>query len=123
MKPTPTPPARPRRRQVLSNQEEGTISGSSSVGTSKNKVENPPVDLSIPHESVPDQPGLVKVSLGMTESLGNYEFLRLDVAVSLPSGTSDEEIKATAERCGALAAEFIEDERKKALGTDGITSK
>lgn len=119
----PTPPARARRRQVLSNAEEGTISGSSSVGTSKNKVENPPVDLSIPPEQVPDQPGLVRVGLGMTESLGNYEFLRVDVSVSLPSGTSDAEVKATAARCGALAAEFIEDERRKALGTDGITSK
>lgn len=123
MKPTPPAPARPRRRQVLSNQEEGTISGSSSVGTSKNKVENQPVDLSIPHESVPDQPGLVRVGLGMTESLGNYEFLRVDVSVSLPCGTSDSEVRGAAERAGALAAEFIEDERRKALGTDGITSK
>lgn len=116
-------PARPRRRQVLSNQQEGTATASHSIGTKQNNVESPPVNLSTPAESVPDQPGLVRVGLGMTENLGNFESLRLDVSISLPCGTSDAEIKAAAERCGALAAEFIDEERKKALGSEGITSK
>jgi hypothetical protein len=113
-----------RRRTIAHNQEEGTVNVSSSVGTSKNKVESKPTSLSIPSlRPIPQDPAYVSVGLGMTEALPTpYEFLRMDVRVTLPCGCSDKEIRETASHCGMLAAEFINDERNKALGTEGFTA-
>lgn len=121
MKETASTPVRARRRQV-SNETEGIVSASHSVGKSSDKHEGKPSSFSIPVEKVPADPAYVSVGLGLTENLGNYESLRLDVRVTLPCGTSDAEIKAAAAHAGVLAAGFIEDERQKALGDEGITA-
>ncbi len=120
MNDAPTP-ARPRRRN-LSNNQEGTVSVTNSIGKSSDKSEGKPITFSTPAGDVPADPAYVSVGLGLTQNLGNYESLRLDVRVSLPCGTSDSEIKAAAARAGDLATEFIEEERQKALGEEGITS-
>lgn len=75
-----------------------------------------------PVDGLPPDPGYVRVGAGITENLGNFESLRIDVSVSLPCGTSDDEIRAAKTRAANYVVEFIEEERQKALGTEGITS-
>lgn len=114
-------PIRPRRRTVAATTE-GAVHASHSVGTSKSAAEGKPTSFSIPAEATPADPAYVSVGVGMTENLGNYESLRLDVRVTLPCGTSDAEVRAASARASSLATEFIEEERKKAFGSEGITA-
>lgn len=80
-------------------------------------------NLSVPTDGLPEHPAYVKIGLGMTINLENYESLRVDAHVSLPCGISDAEIIAAKARVASLALSFIEEERDKALGQDGITSR
>ncbi len=91
--PDPAAPARPRRRHNVSTQKEGVITTASSIGPKGSPQKT--TDLQTDAEEVPATHGEVSVGLGLTESLGQYEFLRVDVRVTLPCGTSDDEVKAT----------------------------
>ena len=63
-----------------------------------------------------EEPVMVEAKLGMTVSLGNYEFLRVDAGVTLPC--TEETISATQSKAFSLAgAELFKrvEEAKKTL--------
>lgn len=113
---------RPRKRIVLT-EEEGTITtlterkNKADTLSSKSKVRK------IPTTKLPVDPAYVSIGAGLTENLGNFESLRIDVRVSLPCGVSDAEVKETAKRASDLVQEFIEQERRNALGDEGATDR
>lgn len=54
------------------------------------------------------EPAFVRVQHGMTISLGNYEFVRVDVALTVPCYTED--IDVTVHRVGEDVSAYLEDE-------------
>lgn len=114
-------PPRPRRRAV-SHSAEGSIVSGASVQRAGQQEPMHETSHAIPVDTpLPPDPAYVSVGAGITENLGNYESLRLDARVTLPCGTSDAEIAAAKERASAFVVQFIEEERQRAHGTEGVT--
>jgi hypothetical protein len=66
-----------------------TPDGSKVVNTVKD--EHYPVGL----ESVPPNPARIRYAAGLTRSLGQFEFARIDVSLEMPCAPTDEGIEAT----------------------------
>jgi hypothetical protein len=69
------------------------------------------------------EPAFIRVALGKTISLGagTYEFLRIDVAVTLPCLPS--ELHETYEEAAEFAAEKLIDEEQQWLGSKPLPNK
>jgi hypothetical protein len=116
-------PSQPvRRRSVVATTTEGKVNASSQTKHAKEIIRETNESKSIAMDGLPPDPAYVRVGAGVTENLGNFESLRIDVSVTLPCGTSDAEIRAAKTRAADFVVEFIEDERQKALGTEGVTA-
>ncbi len=76
------------------------------------KDESKPVPLEVRKFEV--EPAYVRVSAGMTKNLGNYESLRVDVAISMPCYT--EEIEKVIPKVADMVAAHLEDELKNYEG-------
>lgn len=65
------------------------------------------------------EPAYVTVKAGMTRSLGvgTYEFLRVDVGVSIPC--YKEQIGEQGKEAADMVADFLDDEMNSYLGEDG----
>lgn len=68
------------------------------------------------HQFVTD-PARVRISVGVTKSLGDYEFLRVDVSVEIPCYV--EEIDAAYEYAARTASERLEEEVVSYMSDDG----
>lgn len=60
-------------------------------------------------------PAYVSVNGGLTKNMGDYNSVKIGVSVSLPSGTSDEELRETYQRASALVDEFMDGEYRAAI--------
>lgn len=60
--------------------------------------------------------GSVGLGLGLTVNLGNMEFARVDVKVTLPCSSSDASIRATKKKCEDYVRLFISEEYQAATG-------
>lgn len=76
------------------------------------KDESKPVALEV--RKFETEPAYVRVSAGMTKNLGNYESLRVDIAISMPC--YEEEIDAVMPKVADKVAAFLEDELKNYQG-------
>ena len=59
------------------------------------------------HQFITD-PAFVRAAVGVTKNMGNYEFLRVDVAVTLPC--YQENVNETYKVAAELAGEFLDEE-------------
>ena len=73
-------------------------------------------NLQTDEEPIEGLDGSVGLGLGMTVNLGNMEFARVDVRVTLPCGTDDKSIRATKVRCEDYVREFLAEEFRAATG-------
>jgi hypothetical protein len=117
---TPPPPNNPPpcRRRIVAGK-----SGSITVSVEKNTVPHHQTSFALPPTEVPVPWGEVRLGLGITQNLGNFESLRIDAAVVVPCGTTTEEYDAAKARASELAQRYVEEERAAALGTEGVTSR
>lgn len=60
------------------------------------------------------EPAYVRVSAGVTKNLGNYESLRVDVAINVPCYI--EEIEAVQKRVAVMVSEMLTSEVEEYLG-------
>ncbi|MEG1121196.1 MAG: hypothetical protein RSE62_03235 [Citrobacter sp.] len=63
-----------------------------------------------------EEPAFIKVSAGKTISLTNFEFLRLDVAITLPCRATNEDVQATYETASNFVAEKLAEEEISWMG-------
>jgi hypothetical protein len=112
---------RPRKR-ILLNEQEGRVTATSEKKVGGESLGATQKTMPLKVKKLPADPAYVSIGAGLTENLGNFESLRIDVRVSLPCGESTKAVKSAAKRASTLVQEFIESERKAALGTEGVTS-
>jgi hypothetical protein len=62
------------------------------------------------------EPAYVRVSAGVTKSTGNYESLRVDIAVTVPCYT--EEIEKVQKRTADMVSEMLDAEVRAYMGED-----
>ena len=63
-----------------------------------------------------EEPAFVKVSAGKTISLSNFEFLRLDVSVSLPCKATNEGVQGAYETASNFVADKLTEEETSWMG-------
>lgn len=63
------------------------------------------------------EPAYVKVSAGLTKNMQDFEFLRIDVSVTLPC--YPEEVDAALEEAADKASVFVNDELERWLEAEG----
>jgi len=113
---------RPRKR-IVAAEDDGKVHTSVERKVGKETVAAKQKVAYIRTDSLPADPAYVSIGAGLTENLGNFESLRIDARVSLPCANDDVVIKQTAERASKLVQEFIEQERRAALGQEGATDR
>lgn len=113
---------RPRKR-IAHVEDEGKVIATTEKRIGKETVSSKQKVEYIKESDLPPDPAYVSIGAGLTENLGNFESLRLDVRVSLPCGNDDTAIRQASKRASALVQEFIEQERRNALGDDGATDR
>lgn len=62
------------------------------------------------------EPAWVRVNAGVTKNLGNYESLRVDVAITVPCYV--EEIPAVQKKTAAMVADMLDEEVALYVGND-----
>ena len=101
-----------RKRTVpVARTEEETITVTASIGTSKNKRDEKRESRQLSVRKFLVEPAYVRVSVGQTINLGDYESQRIDVAVSIPCYA--EEVDVALEQAADKAAVFLESELEK----------
>lgn len=91
-RPEPTPrPAPPARRAPPVNVVQGTRNTTVSTHQGRSTVSEHGQDERLFEFPIPDgrEPARVSVSFGRTVNMGNFEFVRIDVSVSLPCMPDD----------------------------------
>lgn len=98
------------RREVTTTEEAVLTVTSSGVGVAdeKRKV--------IEVRKFATEPAYVRVNAGVTKNLGNYESLRVDVAITVPCYS--EEIEKVQKRAAALVADMLDEEVEQYLGKE-----
>lgn len=76
------------------------------------KDETKPVALEV--RKFETEPAYVRVSAGMTKNMGNYESLRVDIAISMPC--YEEEIDAVLPKVADKVAAYLDEELKNYQG-------
>jgi hypothetical protein len=113
---------RPRKR-IVAAEDDGKIIASVQRKAGKETIAEKQKVEYIRTDNLPADPAYVSIGAGLTENLGNFESLRLDARVSLPCANDDASIKKAADRASKLVQEFIEQERRAALGQEGATDR
>lgn len=113
---------RPRKR-IVAAEDDGKVHTSVERKVGKEAVSTKQKVDYIRTDNLPADPAYVSIGAGLTENLGNFESLRIDVRVSLPCDNNDKSIKQSADRASKLVQEFIEQERRAALGDEGATDR
>lgn len=62
------------------------------------------------------EPAFVRVNAGVTKNLGNYESLRVDVAITVPCYV--EEVEAVQKRTAEMVADMLDSEVEEYLGKE-----
>ena len=62
------------------------------------------------------EPAFVRINAGVTKNLGNYESLRVDVAISVPCYV--EEIETVQKRTAEMVADMLDAEVEEYLGKE-----
>ncbi len=62
------------------------------------------------------EPAFVRINAGVTKNLGNYESLRVDVAISVPCYV--EEIETVQKRTAEMVADMLDTEVEEYLGKE-----
>ncbi|KGP00282.1 hypothetical protein JT27_18295 [Alcaligenes faecalis] len=82
-------------------------------------------ELKQQHETLPttnnmkvDHPALVRVGVGSTLNMQNFQSLRIDVSVTLPCDPAPEAIQAAYEQASEFVAEKLTEEENQWLGGD-----
>lgn len=121
---TPTP-ARRRTPPTAAHSDEGRVTAQATRKVGKETIHASDNSKAFPVDGLPEHPARVRISAGITESMGagTYEFLRIDASVELPCANTKEAILIAKKRASDLVVSFIEEERDKALGTEGITHR
>ena len=109
---TPTPtPTLTRRREVAGEVSTTTIhSKSGQVLEEKTEASKPPQKTSATPKA------MVGVEGSVTRNLGNFESLRVQVSITLPSECDDESVRNTFENAASMVDEFIQLEIQRACG-------
>lgn len=115
---TPATPAR-KRAALAAHSEEATVTAGHSVTQNREVVKEGQQSKAFPVDELPEHVARVRISAGITESLGNFEFVRIDASVEMPCAPNKESILKTKERVAKLVVSFIEEEREKALSDRG----
>lgn len=102
-------PQRVRRTAPTQVEHEATLTVTASgVGVEAEKRK------SLEVRTFKTDPAFVRVNAGVTKNLGNYESLRVDVAITVPCYV--EEIEKVQKRAAALVADMLDAEVAEYLG-------
>ena len=103
----------PRQRKKITPEKISTLS-TKKITVKLYGEENEIADQEVQAFEV--EPAYVRVSEGVTKSMGNYESLRVDVAITVPCYT--ENIEATFQNVSDDVNRMINEEVDRILGTD-----
>ena len=104
-------PAPTRRRAVVGEVSTTTIhSKSGQILEEKTEASKPPQKTSATPKA------MVGVEGSVTRNLGNFESLRVQVSITLPSECDDESVRDTFENAASMVDEFIQLEIQRACG-------
>lgn len=105
--------------------EAGSTAGQGTIRTvltvSREVVDDKTVDVPVEAALFDVEPALVRVSVGVTRNLGNYESLRIDASLTMPCvpERADEVYKQSAERVGGWITQELEYYGVSAPGEEG----
>jgi hypothetical protein len=60
-----------------------------------------------------EEPAFIRIGAGVTRDMGNYEFLRIDAAVTLPCSVAD--VRSTYAKASDLVCDMLTEEEEKWL--------
>ena len=98
------------RKEVASVEETILTVMSSGIGIAEDKRK------ALEVRKFESEPAYVRVSAGVTKNLGNYESLRVDVAITAPC--YPEEVEKVQKRVAALVADMLDEEVEQYLGKE-----
>ncbi len=112
----PVRPLRTARRTNLEQSVNGQRTTTTSTHQGRSTVSESTQDemLGRRHFAPGEEPARVRVTAGKTISLGNFEFLRIDVSVELPC--LPEEVHQTYDSASTFVADKLEQEENYILG-------
>ena len=112
--------AKPVRSRIRSNRAQGNISTSHEVKDSNGNVTKSKPEVLKPVDvfTSSDTPAYVKVSGGITKNMDNFNFIRVDVSVTLPCDPTQDAVDDTKKKCAELVDGYLDEEYRKAVTGD-----
>lgn len=103
-------PAPKKKQDKMTAQEQGVVTARKTLYKEGVVVDETQIEHRVPVPNFEGPVARTRVSMGVTKSLGGYEFVRLDVSVELPCQPNPDDLRETNEFAAAKVDEFMQRE-------------